>query len=294
MNRKPISFAAISALLLTATLLPMNNSLAASSDWQDTDGARLRIVTQSQPDESGLIKAIIEVDLEQGWKTYWREPGSSGIPPYFDFSQSENVEKTTVHYPVPVMIHDDAGDYAGYKKSISFPIDIQTKNDDQTARIQADIFLGVCNDICVPFSAKIDLDLKDFQTTKAHNELIEGARFRLPTAPSADFNLKNVEYNQLDNSVEFELTLPALYPPNIKPELFVHGPLKWPMSQPKMIDTTDGSVRFRSQIFDAPTSDNPVEGPLYVLLKLGQRSAETTLNLGSYPLCQRDVDTKSC
>ena len=33
------------------------------------------------------------VKLRPGWKTYWRYPGDSGVPPQFDFSGSENLKK---------------------------------------------------------------------------------------------------------------------------------------------------------------------------------------------------------
>ncbi|MEP2980492.1 MAG: protein-disulfide reductase DsbD domain-containing protein [Lentilitoribacter sp.] len=280
--------------LSAAMMLPISDSFAASSEWQEAEGARVRVVTQSTPDENGVIKAIVEVDLEPGWKTYWREPGSSGIPPLFNFSASENVEDVKVHFPVPSLISDETGSYAGYKKSLAFPIDLKTKDPTDATHLQADIFLGVCNEICVPISANIDLDLKEFQTSSEQKVLIENARFNLPTQPAKDFNLKQAEYVSDTNSVEFEVTLPAFYPPNMKPEVFIQSPEKWPMSQPKLIDTVDGSVRFKSDIFDQPDANTPLEGPLYVLLKLGQRSVETTVELGTSPFCQHKVGTTSC
>lgn len=284
----------LSATLVATSTLLIFDSFAASSDWQEAEGARVRVVTQSVPDENGVLKAVVEVDLEPGWKTYWREPGSSGIPPLFNFSESENVKDVKVHYPVPTMINDATGSYAGYKKSLAFPIDLTTESVEGDTRLQADIFLGVCKDICVPISAQIDLDLKEFQTSSDQMTLIENARFNLPTQPAKDFNLKQATYNGDSNSVEFELTLPAFYPPNIKPEIFIQGPEKWPMTQPKLISTEDGSVRFRSDIFDQPKADDPLEGQLYVLMKLGQRSVETTLELGTSLLCQHQVGTTSC
>lgn len=280
-------------LFATSTLL-ISDSFAASSDWQEAEGARVRVVTQSVPDENGVLKAVVEVDLEPGWKTYWREPGSSGIPPLFNFSESENVKDVKVHYPVPTMINDATGSYAGYKKSLAFPVDLKTKNAEDNTRLQADIFLGVCKDICVPISAQIDLDLKEFQTSSDQETLIENARFNLPTQPAKDFNLKQANYNGESNSVEFELTMPAFYPPNMKPEVFIQGPENWPMTQPKLINTDDGSIRFRSDIFDQPNADDPLKGQLYVLMKLGQRSVETTLELGTNSLCQHKVGTTSC
>ena len=30
------------------------------------------------------LRAGIEIRLDRGWKTYWRYPGDSGVPPRFD------------------------------------------------------------------------------------------------------------------------------------------------------------------------------------------------------------------
>ncbi len=32
----------------------------------------------------GTRMAAVQLDLEPGWKTYWRAPGDAGIPPSFD------------------------------------------------------------------------------------------------------------------------------------------------------------------------------------------------------------------
>jgi hypothetical protein len=42
--------------------------------------------------ENGLHMAALQLDMAPGWKTYWRQPGDSGIPPRFDFSQTEGLQ----------------------------------------------------------------------------------------------------------------------------------------------------------------------------------------------------------
>ena len=51
-----------------------------------------------------VFRAGIEIKLKQGWKTYWRYPGDSGVPPAFDFSKSQNVKSVTVLYPAPIAV----------------------------------------------------------------------------------------------------------------------------------------------------------------------------------------------
>ena len=38
----------------------------------------------------------VAIQLQPGWKTYWRTPGDSGVPPRFDFSKFDNVQAVIV------------------------------------------------------------------------------------------------------------------------------------------------------------------------------------------------------
>ena len=53
-------------------------------------GAKLRLIAQTSFDGKSF-DAGLQIELEPGWKTYWRSPGSSGLPPQFSFSGSTNV-----------------------------------------------------------------------------------------------------------------------------------------------------------------------------------------------------------
>ena len=71
----------------------------------------------------------VEIQLQPGWKTYWRVPGDSGVPPRFDFSKSANVESVTPLYPGPRTFDDGAGGVSyGYGRDVIFPLRIVPKN----------------------------------------------------------------------------------------------------------------------------------------------------------------------
>ena len=48
-----------------------------------------------------LARAGIEIQLEPGWKTYWRYPGDSGVPPSSISPARENVKSVTPLWPAP-------------------------------------------------------------------------------------------------------------------------------------------------------------------------------------------------
>ena len=93
--------AAIAALFL---LLNADLSLARADDASPWDkdlysASRLIAGTVQQERGASSFRAGIELTLQPGWKTYWRYPGDSGIPPRFDFSGSTNVQSATVAWP---------------------------------------------------------------------------------------------------------------------------------------------------------------------------------------------------
>lgn len=131
---------------------------ATSSDWFEVDGARVRIATSGLPEKDGVLKGLLDIQLKPGWKTYWRDPGDAGVPPSVDVSKSTNVKSADLDFPVPQR-HDD-GDFtwAGYNMPVSLPIRFQIVDPTKDAVITADVFLGICEDICVPVQSVFTLD----------------------------------------------------------------------------------------------------------------------------------------
>ena len=100
----------------------------------------------------------IAFQLQPGWKTYWRTPGDSGVPPRFDFSKSENIEAVTVLWPAPMKFDDGAGGHSlGYHNQFVLPLRIVAKNADKPVTLRADINYAVCEKLCIPVEANAEL-----------------------------------------------------------------------------------------------------------------------------------------
>src|SRR6201995_6119779 len=92
---------------------------ADSSMWDGDARSAMRLVAGSAGADRTALRAGIELRLGNGWKTYWRYPGDSGVPPRFDFSKSDNVEAVTVMWPAPLKFDDGAGGHlVGYSDQI--------------------------------------------------------------------------------------------------------------------------------------------------------------------------------
>jgi len=98
----------------------------------------------------GTYRAGLEIAMGPGWKTYWRQPGDSGIPPTFDFSGSGNLASVTIAYPAPVRERDPGGESLVYHDEVLFPLTVTPADPSQPVRLLAEVRFGYCREICIP------------------------------------------------------------------------------------------------------------------------------------------------
>src|SRR5260370_23148381 len=125
--RPALSFAAtllassLFALCLFAPFLAFEARAQDASLWQRDMHSAVRLLAGSR--SGAVLLGGIGFQLQPGWKTYWRTPGDSGLPPRFDFSKSENVEAVTVLWPAPTKFDDGArGHSLGYHNQVLLPL----------------------------------------------------------------------------------------------------------------------------------------------------------------------------
>lgn len=150
---------AVAFMTLFAVLSGISPASALVSAWSDGHGASVRLVSSGQRSDDGAMLAGIEFDLAPGWKTYWRHPGEAGIPPKFDFERSEGVGHVEVLYPAPSRYADKYGNSIVYDADVVLPVKIWPDPSSQTVRMDLSLFVGVCEIICVPFTAQVKLDI---------------------------------------------------------------------------------------------------------------------------------------
>ena len=97
----------------------------------------------------------LEIELDPGWKTYWRLPGDAGIPPQFDWSKSKNLKSIEILWPAPQRFSDAGGETIGYKDRVVFPLRIVPENPDAPVELDLSLFFGVCQDICIPGNGEL-------------------------------------------------------------------------------------------------------------------------------------------
>lgn len=98
----------------------------------------------------GTVMTALHLDLAPDWKTYWRSPGETGVPPVFDWSGAPNVTRAVAHWPQPEVIESDGSRTLGYHDQLILPIELTPATPGQPIEGKVAIDLGLCLNICVP------------------------------------------------------------------------------------------------------------------------------------------------
>lgn len=219
---------------------------AASSGWVETEGASLRLVTAGTPETDGKLRGALEILLKPGWKTYWRDPGDAGVPPTIDVSASTNVTGAELEFPAPRRFDDGYAVWAGYSRPVSLPV-VFTLADPSTAPlIDAKVFLGVCEKICVPAQAELDLDPANGAGSAEDETTVRDAFAALPKPAGPGFEVSAAALS--GDLLAVSADIPG---DKTAAELFVAGEAGYALGVPKRV-VADGRLRFEVPLLDRP------------------------------------------
>src|SRR5437868_1453807 len=266
---------------LAAALLASLTSLEAraedASPWQRDGHSAVRLLAGSR--SGAVLLGGVAFQLQAGWKTYWRTPGDSGVPPRFDFSKSENIEAVTILWPAPTKFDDGAGGHSvGYHNQIVLPLRIVAKNPDKPVTLRADTNYAVCEKLCIPVEANPELAIASVASTE------DSALFAaLDTVPKpANIGDPNpLTIRDVKREGKSTVLVDVVVPDTRAVNLFVEGPTpNWALPVPKLLERgPTGVKRFAFELDGAPPGVNPEGAALKLTLVGGDRSYEFNINL---------------
>lgn len=153
----PILGRLFSALILAA--LSLQAAFAASSETFVSDTVRAKLISAQDGVPQGIetLSAGLEINLSEGWKTYWRSPGEVGVPPRVDWSSSENIIDVEMLWPAPMRFTAFGIENFGYSESVIFPLRVRLKSPGEPALLRGAVKLLVCSHVCVPETFDLEL-----------------------------------------------------------------------------------------------------------------------------------------
>jgi DsbC/DsbD-like thiol-disulfide interchange protein len=266
----------VAATLLASSFAPSAQAEDASP-WQRDGHSAVRLLAGSR--SGAVLLGGIAVQLQPGWKTYWRAPGDSGVPPRFDFSKSENIEAVTVMWPAPLKFDDGAGGVSlGYHDQTVLPLRIVPKSADKPVTLRAAISYAVCEKICIPVEANAELAFNSVASTE------DSALFAaLDTVPKpANVGDPNpLTIRDVKREGKSTVLIDVVTPDARDVNLFVEGPTPdWGLPVPKPVEhSPPGVKRFSFALDGVPPGVNPDGAALKLTLVGGDRAYEFNINL---------------
>ena len=132
----------------------------------DTGHAKASLITNLQSSNQESFYVGIRLQMQDGWHTYWENPGDSGSPFEANWSTDEGVIVENVQWPTPITIPYPPLMTYGYEGDIVFPFQVFRSQETELKTISVDFNFLICADICIPESASLSLDLSSASPSK--------------------------------------------------------------------------------------------------------------------------------
>jgi DsbC/DsbD-like thiol-disulfide interchange protein len=239
---------------------------ASGWDTQAHTAARLIAGSQGKTADTEFLRAGVEIKLDPGWKTYWRDPGDSGVPPTLDFSGSGNVKSVTVLWPAPELFPDGAGGNSiGYVDHVILPLHIAPGDTAKPSSLQLKLSYAICGNLCVPVETNLKLPLTG---DGAEEAALEKAEVRVPRrvalgqVSGVDKGLGILAVHREPGDAHERVVVDVAAPPGAPLSLFVEGPTPdWSLPVPQP-DGGNGPTRRFSFDLDGLPADAHADGAM--------------------------------
>jgi DsbC/DsbD-like thiol-disulfide interchange protein len=257
---------------------------ADASPWDNDLRSAARLIAAAPRHNGGraVYRGGVQIKLQPGWKTYWRYPGDSGVPPTFDFAASENVKSVAVLYPAPTRFKDGAGGIAiGYKGEVVLPLHVVPQDAGKPVTLRLRLDYAACEQLCVPAKATLALTLNQAGGTR--DDLVNAAEARVPRASAVgDRSTPAVRSVRLETGAgKPRVVVDVAHPPGSTVALFAEGPTPdWALPLPEPVaGAAAGLQRFVFALDGMPAGAKPAGATLRLTAVSGEQAIEVAFRL---------------
>lgn len=280
-------------LITLLVCLPALPAVALISDWQKAEFSAIRLIAgevETAADAPPLLHAAIEVELKDGWKTYWRSPGDAGFPmTVTPTDAAENVESATLRWPAPRRFVEEWGlEVFGFKEKVTIPVEIAFEKPGEPALVDLQVNYAVCSDICISEEQAVSLAIPaDYAPDAGHAAQVAQAWQMVPqTSGAGGMTIDTAEIREeADGSGMLAVEATTINGVFINPDLFLEGGvgLRFPLARTVLTDMGK-RVIFLVPYEIAPPAKTLAGETVQATLVHGNRAVEGELHLGDAPV----------
>ena len=178
----------------------------------------------------------VRIELRQGWKTYWRSPGESGLPPVFTFRAHDNTDRPQIKWPAPKRLHLQGQESYGYDGPVIFLFYVQPHDATKPVKLEIQVDYAVCKDICAPEQAVLRLTLPPgLANATPDRDALQAALARVPRQQDENSQPRIGAAHVQKNGAQTILLVKAEASQGFNiPDLFADGPADLLFSAPQV------------------------------------------------------------
>ena len=130
------------------------------------------------------VWAGVDLKMEPGWHTYWKNPGEAGMPTKIDWQLPPGVTAGDILWPLPEKLPPAEVTTYGYSDEVMLlvPLKIGTNVPPGPITLTANVAWLECKDVCIPAKTTVETTLQIGSETKpsASTEAIESWKEKVP------------------------------------------------------------------------------------------------------------------
>ena len=251
------------ALAVQACLASASAVAADQSSWVKDNYSKARLVGAAI-DQDGKTETLagVQIRLSPGWKTYWRNPGDSGVPPTFDWSGSKNLKSAQVLYPAPHRFADAGGTAIGYSDEVVFPVKVTPEREGEPIELKLNLAYGVCKTLCVPSEESLTLELPPQGAGGEGDQLLIQRYLDIVPKPVKKGELPALgAVEERLGAKRPEILIEAIFPEDaIGADLFAEAPDDSFVPVPKPVGMPEGGKQHFAIAFGSPAEAQALKG----------------------------------
>jgi DsbC/DsbD-like thiol-disulfide interchange protein len=277
-------FVNVAAILLSVGGIAPARAQDATA-WQRDTHAATRLIAGPLVNDprAPFVRAGVEIRLDPGWKTYWRYPGDSGVPPTFDFAGSQNVKSAAVEWPAPEPFSDGAGGHSiGYVGDVILPLKVKPADASVPATLHVKLNYAVCGTMCVPAHATLELALTGQSADAA---VLQNAEHevpkRVPLGSGSGNALAILSVHRVADGKHDRVLVDVAAPADAPVVLFAEGPTpEWALPLPEPNGPASGPTRqFEFDLDGLPPGANAKNATITLTAVSGSDAIEVRARL---------------
>ena len=157
----------------------------------------------------------VKIILEEGWKTYWKNPGEAGAPLSIDFNNSSEILENEILFPFPKKFTDYDIETIGYEKEIIFPVKLKLDETKKKLISKINLQYLVCKDICIPISIEKNLNHSlDKSSKNIKKSILYNYLKKVPRENTNYFSIKDLK-KLSDKKISFKIDNSSLEKINV-------------------------------------------------------------------------------